>query len=74
MTKSLPLTTDELVDHIAKNPIDCTRHSRQLLVDYGDIFHCTVNLSTLTLAALFNGYIVVPLSDGRIFRFCKFSQ
>jgi hypothetical protein len=65
------LSVSALQEFIQRHPLDTNKHSRQILVDLGDLFRCHIKLSTLVLAALFSGYAVVPADNGRVFRFIK---
>lgn len=62
-------TVREMRSYIQRNPLDSERDSHQLIRQLERNLDCNINLSTLVLAALFNGYIVVPSAGS--FRFMK---
>lgn len=65
------ITVTELAAYLRRIPLDTSGHSRSIILDLEDDLHCKVNLSTLTLAALFNNHVVVPLKGGQTFKFVK---
>jgi hypothetical protein len=66
-----PISTNALADFIRRYPLDCSKHSRQLIVDLNDALRCPIPLNTFVLAALFAGYAVLPCDGGRIFNLCR---
>jgi hypothetical protein len=66
-----PPSINSLTEYFQRHPLDTNKHSRQLMVDLGDIFKCQISIRTLVMAAIFTNHAVVPQEGGRIFKFFR---
>jgi hypothetical protein len=73
-TTSYPPSINSLTEYFQRHPLDTNKHSRQLIVDLGDIFKSQISIRTLVMAAVFSGNAVVPQEHGRVFRFFRVNE